>query len=217
MKRKPLLTGLSALALVGAALSSCNSAGASSGKALGPSCAGGGSDTLCIGVNYVSYTDSSGAPVASQDLALHDIEATNDVWKQCGIQFQIESYQAVDPTKYGLDPGAGAANQTDQIRDTFNDGNSFLIVQTGYWGTVKNAWTNLPGSAPYGAVFESTVADYPQIVAHELGHYLGLDHVDDPADVMDAIIYPDSTQLSQDQCDLARATAQDFWANMLRS
>lgn len=216
MKRKPLMTGLSALAMLGATLTSCNNAGASGKAVAGPSCAGGKSDTLCIGVNYVSYTDS-GTPIADQALAVQDIQATNDIWKQCGIQFQIESYQAVDPAKYGLDPGAGAANQTDQIRNTFNDGNTFLIVQTGYWGTVKNAWTNLPGSAPYGAVFESTVADYPQIVAHELGHYLGLDHVADPADVMDAIIYPDSTQLTPDQCELARSTATSFWSNMLRN
>ena len=171
---------------------------------------------MCLGVRYVVYTDSSGKALSTKDQAAKNIAQVNQTWAQCGIEFQIDSYEEVDPGKFNLAYDSQAQNQLDQIRNTFNDGQSLLVVFTGPWGTVKNAWTSMPGSAPYGAVFESTVADYPQIVAHELGHYLGLDHVADNSNVMDAIIYPDSVQLTQDQCNLAQQTAQKYWKTMMR-
>jgi predicted Zn-dependent protease len=65
-------------------------------------------------------------------------------------------------------------------------------------------------------VFESAVADYPQIMAHELGHYLGLEHVSNTSNAMNAIIYPYSEDLSDSQCDQAREIAQEFWSGMMR-
>ncbi|MBC7692572.1 MAG: matrixin family metalloprotease [Methylotenera sp.] len=169
----------------------------------------------CLALNYVTYTNSKGDAVTDQAAATRNLATINQIWKSCGIQFQIDNYQAVDPTKFGLSK-VDSMNELDQIRKAFNDGNTLLIAQTGYWGTAKNAWTAMPGSGPYGAVFESTVADFGNIVAHELGHYLNLDHVNSNSDVMSAIIYPDSNKLTPDQCQEARAAVDSFWKNMQR-
>ncbi len=63
--------------------------------------------------------------------------------------------------------------------------------------------------------------DYPQIMTHELGHYLNLPHIADSPDqvetnVMNWMVFPDSTQLETAQCNAARASAQSDWKAMLR-
>lgn len=170
---------------------------------------------ICLGLKYVSYEDSAGA-VASQSTALKNLEEINSIWRGCGIQFQIEEYQAVDPAVYGLAAGSGAMGQLDQIRNTFNDGRTMLVVQTGYWGTTKNAWAQLPGGTAYGVVLESTVATSGNIVGHELGHYMNLDHDSDPSNLMSAIVYPSSLEVTPGQCEETRSTANSFWAAMKR-
>jgi hypothetical protein len=164
----------------------------------------------------VVYKDSAGKAVASPELAASNISATNKIYAQCGIAFQIDQYEAVDPTLYGLAYGAQSANETTSIRKAFGHDNSLLVVYTGPWGTTKNAWTSMPGSAPYGAIHESGVADYPNILAHEMGHYLGLDHESNTSNLLSVVIYSTSNQLSESQCNTMRATAEQYWGAMKR-
>jgi len=193
--------------------SACDQTGSVGQASLGPSCSG---SDLCLGIRYVTYK-VDGDPIVDEASAVENIDATNQMWKQCGIQFQIDSYEAVQASDYGLASSGGTVpNQTSKIRSTFDDGRSLLVVQTGDWGTTKNAWTAMPGSDSYGAVFEAAVADYPQIMAHELGHYLGLSHVSNTSNTMNAVIYPHSEDLSASQCESARETIQDYWKGMLR-
>lgn len=218
------LSMLAASALIMTGLTACEGESGTQGmvQAFGPGTPAkigegcGGTDKICLGVSYVVYKDSSGKPVASPELAAANIKATNAIYAQCGIAFQIDEYQAVDPATYGLAYGAQAANQLTQIRETFGNPSSLLVAFTGPWGTTKNAWTSMPGSAPYGAIHESGVADYPNILAHELGHYLGLDHEGDTTNLLSTIIYPNSTGLSESQCNTMRATADQFWGAMKR-
>lgn len=202
-----------------AAMTACQSGGDTGSThvrgiaAVGNGCSS--KDSICLGLRYISYDEGNG-PISSAQQAATDVAAINRIWAQCGIEFQIDSYEAVDPTKYGLGSGAAAANQTNAIRNAFNDGRTLLVVYTGYWGTTKNAWTSMPGSPPYGAILESSVVNYPNIVAHELGHYLGLDHYDVTTNVMDTLIYPNSSQLESWQCDTARGVATGTWSAMLR-
>jgi hypothetical protein len=183
--------------------------------ALGPSCASGDPDQICLGVKTVAYLEG-GQPQVTQEQTLASIAGMNATWAQCKIGFQLEQYEQANPSDHGLASGSAAASQTDAIRRAFTDASHLLIVVTGAWGTVKNAWTQLPGFDTHGAIFESSVADYPQIWAHEIGHYLSLDHAGDAMNVMSAIIYPNSTQLTSSQCDAARASATRDWAPMLR-
>jgi hypothetical protein len=229
-----------AFAFTAIALSGCNSGGAagetpsagaapqannSSGSTgdnsglVTPSCVNGDANHICLAVQFVSYKDSNGTPVANENQVKTIVNTMNNLFAQCNIGFQVEKYEQVDPTQVGLSYGANSQNEVDQIRNTYGtEKNMLLAVNTGPWGTAVNAWTNMPGSAPYGAIMEQSIVDYGNgiIYAHEFGHYLGLDHVSDQSDLMDAIIYTSSTTLTSDQCATARQTATQFWAAMNR-
>lgn len=185
---------------------------------IGETCTGDASKT-CLAVHFVTYQDSNGTPVASTAQAATIIHTMNQIWGKCGIGFQIGQYEAVDPTQTGLAYGAQAQNQLDTIRRTYqNPTDELLAVTTGPWGTAVNAWTNMPGSGVYGAVMEASIVGYGGgiIYAHEFGHYLGLDHVGDTSNLMDAIIYTSSTSLTTSQCQVAKQTAISNWAAMVR-
>jgi hypothetical protein len=168
-----------------------------------------------LAVKYVSYDEGSG-PISTEAQAERDIAEVNRLWSPCGVRFRLSRYLSVNPSSYGLSSGAGAANETSAIRNAFSEPDSLLVVYTGNWNTVKNAWTAMPGSAPYGAVLESSVVNYPNIVAHELGHYLGLDHVSTSSNIMSTLIYPSSTSLSAAQCQTAQRTIAQYWSAMLK-
>ena len=188
---------------------------------VGESCQSKDPHHVCIALTYVSFIDSSGKAISDEAGAIANVKAVNDLWKQCDISFQIEKYQAASAKEAGVVYSPLAYSQIDDIRNAFGNDKSFLLVMSGPWGTVKNAWTNSPGSGPYGAVFESSVTNYPQIIAHELGHYLNLDHIvpepgEDPANLMNFKIYPAPNMLYSQQCATARASATGYWTKMLR-
>jgi hypothetical protein len=191
--------------------------------ALGNSCVNGDTSHICLGLKYVVYRDPSGNPVVSPADALKNVEHMNALHAQCGIAFQIEEFTVVDPTEYHLPFNIANMSDLDGIRETFGEPSRLLIVTTGKWrrtgslgSTSANAWTAMPGSPPYGAVLEATVADYYYIFAHEIGHYLNLDHFDDSANLMNPIIYPRSTVLTQGQCATERTAAAGFWNQVNR-
>src|SRR6185312_15046001 len=121
-------------------------------------------------------------------------------YAQCGMAVKLEQYQQVDPASQGLPNGLTSMDQLDPIRTAFDDPKYLVVINTGAWDHnqmgAANAWTAMPGENPSGAVIEGPVASDAPIVAHELGHYLGLDHVSDQTDMMNPIIYPNSTTIT---------------------
>jgi hypothetical protein len=245
--KKGAIASIAALAFAAIAISSCNSSGGSAGEDAGtvgtpianvpigtvppadtgnipsglvtPSCVTSDSNHICLAVHFVSYKDSNGTPVVNESQLKTIMSTMNSLFAQCGIGFQVEKYEQVDPTAAGLSYGANSQNELDQIRNTYgNPSNMLLGVNTGPWGTSVNAWTNMPGSGPYGAIMESSIVGYGDgiIHAHEFGHYLGLDHVSDQSDLMNPVIYTSSTTLTSDQCATARDAAANFWSAMVR-
>lgn len=191
---------------------------------VGDSCRSSDPEHLCLGVKYVVYLDSAkSAPVVTRDQAVKNIRQINSVWAQCKLGFQIDQYVVANPADYRL--AFATANNADltDIRRYFGDDRTLLVATTGRWDrsgtlgkTSANAWTSMPGSGPYGSVLESAVGTFANIIAHELGHYLDLEHVSDASDLMNPIIYDNSIKLTQAECDTARETATDFWKAMLR-
>ncbi len=180
---------------------------------------------ICIALKYVVYKDPRGTPTVSSENAVKVVAAMNEVWQQCNISFQIERYLEVDPAQYGLSYQTANQSELTTIRQTFMDDHTLLLVTTGTWnraGTLgnypANAWTSLPyrGGGPFGAVLEKPVGRNGNLVAHELGHYLNLQHVGDENDVMNAIIYSKSLNLYDSQCASARSAAWYFWTRLLR-
>ncbi len=175
---------------------------------------------LTVAVKYVPFLKNGQKPVMT-DAEYGDLtRGMNKMMSQCKIRFRMEAVQPADPTQYGLDYNTAAMSEMDKIREPFQDPARLVVIGTGGWdhdnmGTA-NAWTAMPGSAPYGVVIEAPVASFANIVAHELGHYLGLDHVDDTSNMMNPIIYDDSSQLDASQCATMQETARGMWAQSLR-
>jgi hypothetical protein len=186
--------------------------------AVGASCTGDSSKT-CLSVHFVTYKDTNNVPTATTDQAATILQGMNRLYTQCGVAFQIDNYEAVDPTQSGLVYGAQSQNQLDKIRQTYqNPKNELLAVTTGPWGTAVNAWTNMPGQDLYGAIMEASIVTYGDgiIYAHEFGHYLGLDHVSDTSNLMNPVIYTSSTNLTSAQCQTVKDTINSYWTAMVR-
>lgn len=186
-------------------------------------CSNKDNNSLCIGLKYVVYQDNQNEPIVSKATALGNVSSITKIWSQCQIEFQLDEFVAADPTSYGLNLNTANDSELDQIRKAFDDNSHFLVVTTGTWdrsgtlgNTGANAWTNMPGDGVYGAILELPVGTYANIIAHELGHYMNLDHVSDTADLMNPVIYDYSNQLTADQCKNARSAVTAYWQKMLR-
>ena len=211
-----LLAVLTASALA----TGCNSESETIGQVeVGESCVSSDPNKICLAMHFVSYQDSQGKPVADEYQAAHIIQAMNKIYSQCGIGFQIENYEAVDPAGYGLGFAPQSMGELDKIRKTFDQPlYELLSVTTGHWSLSANAWTNMPSVGPFGAIVEASVVDYSDglIYAHEFGHYLGLYHVADRSNLMNSESYKTSTHLTESQCETLRSTATSNWGGMVR-
>jgi hypothetical protein len=194
------------------------SGGGASPSGIGSSCVSTTDpDHQCIGVKIVAYTDSSGKASLSESQAATLITGINSIWAACNVAFQIDEYQTIDPTTVGLSYGAASENELTQIRSRFSDNKTFLLAATGPWNTATIAWTEMPGGAPYGSVVDSDYATSNVAVAHEFGHYMGLDHDPSTGNVMYYIVYDTDTNVSSSQCSTVRQTNTQYWQNMLRN
>ena len=188
------------------------------GSLVGTSCKSNDSNQICLGLKYVVYKNSKGESVVSQPDAVKNVDNINKLWKQCGIAFQIDEFVAADAPTDKLSHNPANMGELDDIRKVYSDANTLLVVTTGKWdrsgslgNTGANAWTSMPGEDLYGAIHESTVGTFSNIMAHELGHYLNLDHMNDESDLMNPIIADSSTKLTQQQCASARASVSTYW------
>jgi hypothetical protein len=176
-----------------------------------------------LAIRYVAFDDPSGRPALPRAAAEASVRSVNRIWAQCGISFQLEQYRPVAPADYRLEFGLADMAELDDVRNAFAEDDALLVVVTGKWRrsgslgeSAANAWTSMPGGPPYGAILEAPVAGFAGLVAHELGHYLGLSHERDVRDLMSSIIYTDSTRLTPGECSTARAVADADWKRMER-
>jgi hypothetical protein len=190
---------------------------------VGASCHTDDPNHLCLALKYVVYNDSKDTPVVNQQEAIANIKSINSVWNQCNVAFQIDQFLPVDPRDYGLVFNTANYGDLEDIRHEFEDDSTLLVVTTGNWNrngslgsTGANAWANMPGNDTLGVILESAVGTYPNLIAHELGHYLNLDHYSSSANLMNPIIYDTSSQLTSSQCNEARSAINYFWKKMKR-
>ncbi len=181
-------------------------------------------DHVCLALKYSVYRDHLGEPVVSQAEAFQNVREVDQVWSQCKIGFEIESFVQVDPSEDQLNYRPADTGELDIIRRRLEDPEHLLVVTTGTWnraGTLgrspANAWTSMPGENLYGAILEKPVGRFGNIIAHELGHYLNLDHVNDAQSLMNPVIYDNSTSLSREQCENARYAVRTYWQKMIRN
>lgn len=202
----------------GGSSGSSKSQGTTTTSALGAQCAGGAAGTqYCIGLKYVAFQDSSGDSSAPQATAVSNISQINQIWKTCSVNFQLEAYQSVNPTTENLSANGDSDEDMNAQRAAFVDNTHFLVVSL--YGTVgggADAWTEEAGSgSPYGTILDYNVVTYIPVIAHEMGHYMGLEHVTDSTNLMYPSPYPNPT-LTPDQCSTVTSTIQSEWTAMLR-
>jgi len=191
-------------------------------SALKKACKSGNSDYLCLALKYVVFKNANDEPTVRQSAAIANLGSINELWKQCHVGFDISEYEAVDPRDYGLRYQTANDNELYAIRRAFNDRSHMLVVTTGTWdrsgslgSTGANAWTSMPGEGVYGVVMEKPVGTFPNIIAHELGHYMSLEHVGNAVNLMNPLIYNNSRQLTQYQCAAVRRAVSEYWQKML--
>lgn len=180
-------------------------------------------ETLCLGVDYVTYREELEQDKEIENQILLQIEEVNRIWKVCEIQFQVDHHIPVDPAELQLNHRIAEFMELSEIRKLFATDSELLVVLTGKWDRsgslgvqLANAWTTLPGDGLYGVIMERPMGMQPHLLAHELGHYLGLTHTDHGSELMYPIIYPNSITLTPDQCVSVRAAIQKHWQKMLR-
>lgn len=185
------------------------------------------SGNYCLAVKYVVYMDTvRGLPVSTSEEAQLNIAEVNDLWDGCKVDFVIETYMAVDPTEFHLNYKPSTMRELDQLRMAFEEPTSLLVATTGPWQgdlhqvnkdkTTVVAWSAFPLGNLHGATMDFSVRDDSQIIAHELGHYLGLEHLESKRNIMNPVVYPSSNKLTQTQCILARSTISKYWGKMTR-
>jgi hypothetical protein len=191
--------------------------------ALGERCHSNDRDHLCLALRFVTYEDPEGQAAESDHEVSDTIRGVNEIWRECGIEFQVDDFRPVNPAQFALHYRTANYSELDQIRKVFRSRDALLVVVTGPWdragslgNTHANAWTNLPGEALYGSILEKGVGKAPNLLAHELGHYLSLDHVEEAGDVMSPILYPRSRELTRGQCRSARWAIFNYWLPMMR-
>jgi hypothetical protein len=178
---------------------------------------------FCLNLKYVIYQDRS----QHADALLGQLEKTlgeiNQIWDTCGIEFQLAQLKLINPVRHGLNRVTHDSAEFSRIRQKFQDDRHFLVVATSNWSrhgslgnSRANAWTNLPGDQLHGVIVERRAAYDPNVIAHELGHYLSLDHHSDRRDLMSPVIYSSSTTLTPSQCRTARAAVRTFWTDVMR-
>ncbi|OFZ53386.1 MAG: hypothetical protein A2428_02010 [Bdellovibrionales bacterium RIFOXYC1_FULL_54_43] len=177
-------------------------------------------DGITLALRYVSYLNQDGQPVISEARSRQIVDRVNQIYAPCNIRFVLEEYLPVTPKDRGLEFGLSSMSDIEPTRAAFDEPNRVVVVNTGAWDHSSigsaNAWTAMPGTSPSGVVLESDVAENAEIVAHELGHHLNLDHVDDPANLENPIIYSTSTFISASQCSTMRQSAQGIRSASLR-
>lgn len=87
----------------------------------------------CIALKYVTYKNSKGTPVVTENEAHENVISINKIWSQCQINFKIDAYLAADPDTYSLTYNTANASELNVIRRTFDDSLTFLVVTTGKW------------------------------------------------------------------------------------
>ncbi len=186
-------------------------------------CRSGDSSQTCLALKYVVFEDSDGIPAVNEGVVLSGVAAINRIWSQCNIHFQVDRFLKINPKKYELSFNSSENHDLEQIRKIFMDSSTLLVVTTGKWdrsgslgNTGANAWASMPGDQFYGVVLEAPVGDYPNIIAHELGHYLNLDHASDVDQLMNPVIYDRSKSLTRSECNMAYNAVQDYWKSMVR-
>jgi hypothetical protein len=180
-------------------------------------------EKLRVAVKYVAFQNSQEQPVISDNDTTAVFKTVNSIWEKCSIEFKLERFSQIEPKTLETDFNISRHSELPELREALCEQDTLLVVTTGTWNrtgslgkTTANAWTAMPKRAPFGIVLEAPVARHPNLLAHEFGHYLNLNHAQGDTQLMNPTIYRRSNGLTPEECNQARSTVLTKWARMLR-
>jgi hypothetical protein len=194
---------------------------------------------VCLAVRKTRVTSDSLPPVEVQQDAV--LDRVNRIWSQCGIGFFWESERVIDLQYLPVQPKLEHPEQLVALTWILPEFRQLEVVYTKKWYGQLGGDSRLSVRAgvALNSIEVDTRADLPAIVfmnepfrndgtvlAHELGHVLGLVHreVPDttPKHFRPGMMFPSMKsahtvwRFSEDECLLARRTAQERWREALR-
>jgi len=175
---------------------------------------------LSLSLKFVEFVNEQGVPIVDQLSLKSMIHVLNQIYAPCDLSFLLGEYEVVQPGGVGLPPAPRSLQEMRAFRKPFMDHRHLVVIHTASWDHQSvgpaNAWTAMPGDSPLGAVIEGKVGRFVGIIAHELGHYLNLSHVQDDSNVMNPMIYRKSNQITESQCKAVRHAASVYHSPALR-
>lgn len=146
---------------------------------------------------YIVCLKENGSTIYPNEVSAQMQDAANSVYAVHGLNRYVNLHFVLNVTDYGCPSGnakEGLDGFTASLRaDSRAEGYDNLIYFLIRWGVWDNnvlgvAWTNSynvnTASDFRASGLSTTQLLYPGTMAHELGHILGAEHVDDPTDLM---------------------------------
>lgn len=185
----------------------------------------GGTDMLTIAVKYISFRDSNGGTVVDEGAARNVVDKMSNYWRQCNIQFALETYETVAPGDIGARYNPANYSELDEMRIAAHSDMHMIVIATGAWNrsgslgnSGSNCYSSFPGDAAEGIVCEQKSAAKEAMMAHEAGHWVNLRHTNNPGtdgvddtnagnvgnNLMDHVVATYNDDLTAGQCYRAR-------------
>ncbi len=173
-------------------------------------------ETLTIAVKVVSLSTRFGNAILKERRAVRTLRKASKLWAPCDISFLLEDYSQ---SEFGTSE-SNKMRSEDDIRRVLNFAQSSdqaVIVAAGDFEDELMSVGGLTMKDSGGIVLSKMYASDKIMLAHELGHLLGLQHeIYDGGNLMYVAPNGSSNELTAAQCATARRAAQNRLARTLR-